>query len=211
MYHDIINILECPPRWSNLNYLSPLEYRKVSNLGQITISYSKCLNHLYHRRGKVSTRLLPRRTIRHHLHLLPRTRSSPNCPERWRWALILYLDYLRMPLCHFLVISFTYTFFLSFKITRLNFQVCRINASQFIGAPLYLINEDWYDAWIAFTKESWGLLIATMTQCWAPTIVRVSGDKSVRGQILQSSEGDLLCKFPSRLILIANHQVSLGA
>lgn len=46
-----------------------------------------------------------------------------------------------------------------------------------------------------------------MTQCWAPTVVRVSGDKSVRGQLSQSKEGDLVCDFPSRLILVANHQV----
>ena len=66
----------------------------------------------------------------------------------------------------------------------------RINASQILGSPLYLINEDWYNAWIAFTKQSWGILITTMTHCWAPTIVRVSGDKSVRGQLRQSMEGN---------------------
>lgn len=116
-----------------------------------------------------------------------------------------------MPRRYFLAIFPTYLVVSLSKVANLNFQVCRINASQFLGAPLYLINEDWYNAWISFTKESWGLLIATMTQCWAPTIVRVSGDKTVRGQILQSNDGDLLCKFPNRLILIANHQVLLGA
>ncbi|KAL8926011.1 MAG: hypothetical protein Q9208_003152 [Pyrenodesmia sp. 3 TL-2023] len=82
-----------------------------------------------------------------------------------------------------------------------------VNASQFLGAPLYLINEDWYNAWIAFTKQSWGLLTASMTQCWAPTIVRVSGHKSVRGELLKTTEGNLLSNFPERLILIANHQI----
>ncbi|KAI9703252.1 MAG: hypothetical protein M1836_007818 [Candelina mexicana] len=82
-----------------------------------------------------------------------------------------------------------------------------INASQFLGAPLYLINEDWYNAWIAFTKQSWGLLTMSMTQSWAPTVVRVSGDKSVRGQLHQTLEGNLLCSFPERLVLIANHQI----
>ncbi|KAI4257916.1 MAG: hypothetical protein LQ352_001422 [Teloschistes flavicans] len=85
-----------------------------------------------------------------------------------------------------------------------------INASQFLGAPLYLINEDWYNAWIAFTKQSWGLLTTSMTQCWAPTVVRVSGHKSVRGELLKTTDGNLLSNFPERLILIANHQVSLA-
>lgn len=84
----------------------------------------------------------------------------------------------------------------------------RINASQFLGAPLYLINQDWYNAWIAFTKQSWGLLTMSMTQSWAPTIMRVSGDKSVRGQLLQTLDGNLLCDFPERLVMIANHQVN---
>ncbi len=83
----------------------------------------------------------------------------------------------------------------------------RVNISQVLGAPLYLINKDWYNAWIAFTKQSFGLLVTTMTQQWAPTLVRVSGDKSVRGQLLQTVDGNLLCDFPERLVLIANHQV----
>ncbi|KAL8842237.1 MAG: hypothetical protein Q9170_000643 [Blastenia crenularia] len=82
-----------------------------------------------------------------------------------------------------------------------------INASQFLGAPLYLVNEDWYNAWIAFTKQSWGLLTTSMTQCWAPTVVRVSGHKSIRGELLKTTEGNLLSNFPERLILIANHQI----
>ena len=46
-----------------------------------------------------------------------------------------------------------------------------------------------------------------MTQWWAPTVVRVSGDSTMRGQLLQSVDGSLLCDFPQRLILIANHQI----
>ncbi|KAI4123787.1 MAG: hypothetical protein LQ338_005091 [Usnochroma carphineum] len=82
-----------------------------------------------------------------------------------------------------------------------------INASQVLGAPLYLINEDWYNAWIAFTKQSWGVLTTSMTQCWAPTVVRVSGHKSIRGELLRTTDGNLLSNFPERLILIANHQI----
>jgi Acyltransferase/Acyltransferase C-terminus len=85
--------------------------------------------------------------------------------------------------------------------------VMAVNASQFLGAPLYLINKDWYNAWIAFTKQSFGLLTTTLTQCWAPTIMRISGDNSMRGQLLKTMNGDLLCNFPDRLVLIANHQI----
>ena len=83
----------------------------------------------------------------------------------------------------------------------------RVNASQFLAAPLRLINEEWYNSWIAYTKQSFGLLTMTMTQWWAPTVVRVSGDASVRGQLLKTTEGNLLCAFPQRMVLIANHQV----
>lgn len=82
-----------------------------------------------------------------------------------------------------------------------------INASQFLGAPLYLINKEWYNAWIAFTMQSWGLLTMTMTQWWAPTVVRVSGDSTMRGQLIQTTDGTLLCNFPERMFLIANHQI----
>ncbi|MCJ1249316.1 hypothetical protein MMC30_006539 [Trapelia coarctata] len=82
-----------------------------------------------------------------------------------------------------------------------------IVASQFLGAPLYLVNEDWYNAWIALTKQSFGLLTMTVTQCWAPTVVRVSGDKSVRGQLLPLVGGGLLCDFPERMVMMANHQI----
>src|SRR5665213_913395 len=67
--------------------------------------------------------------------------------------------------------------------------VMAINASQFFGAPLYLVNKDWYNAWIAFTKQSFGILTMTMTQWWAPTIVKVSGDKSMRGQLMKTKDG----------------------
>ena len=47
----------------------------------------------------------------------------------------------------------------------------------------------------------------TMTQWWAPTVVRISGDSSVRGQLLKTNDGSLFCNFPERMILIANHQI----
>lgn len=85
--------------------------------------------------------------------------------------------------------------------------VFSINVSQILGTPLYLINEDWYNAWIAFTKQSFGVLTMGLTQAFAPTTVVVSGDASVRGQLQQSVDGNLKLKFPERMVLIANHQI----
>ena len=82
-----------------------------------------------------------------------------------------------------------------------------VNVSQAIGTPLYLVNQDWYNAWIAFTKQSFSLLMITLTQFWAPTKVKISGDESVRGQLFQTTEGHLLCNFPQRMVLMANHQI----
>lgn len=46
-----------------------------------------------------------------------------------------------------------------------------------------------------------------MTQWWAPTVVRVSGDSTMRGQLLETTDGELLSNFPERMVLIANHQI----
>ena len=81
-----------------------------------------------------------------------------------------------------------------------------ILTTQLMGAPLYFYNQALYYAWMALTKQHFGLLIATMTQWWSPTLVRVSGDKSVRGQLRRTEDGRLECDFEERMILIANHQ-----
>jgi hypothetical protein len=60
---------------------------------------------------------------------------------------------------------------------------------------------------MAYTKESFAVLITSLTQWWAPTVVRVSGDSSVSHQLIQSKDGSLECRFPERLVLMANHQV----
>ena len=82
-----------------------------------------------------------------------------------------------------------------------------MTASQLLGSPLYYINQDWYNSWIAFTKQSFGLLTMTMTQTWAPTIVRMSGDRSVRGEISQDDEGNIKCDFAERCVMMGNHQI----
>lgn len=85
--------------------------------------------------------------------------------------------------------------------------IMAISASQFIGAPLKLIDAKFYEAYMAWTKESFAVLMTTITQWWAPTVVRVSGDASMKGQLFQMDDGTLKCNFPHRLILMGNHQL----
>lgn len=82
-----------------------------------------------------------------------------------------------------------------------------IHVSQLIGAPLYFFNKDYYYAWMAMTKQNFGVLSTIMNQFWAPVTFRISGDKTVRGQIRIAKNGMLECDFPERLVLIANHQI----
>ena len=88
-----------------------------------------------------------------------------------------------------------------------NVGAIAIHVTQFMGAPLYFINKDYYYAWMATTKQYFGILVTTMSQFWAPVTFRISGDKSVRGQIRLREDGMLECDFPERLVLIANHQI----
>ncbi|KAK4497652.1 hypothetical protein PRZ48_010305 [Zasmidium cellare] len=85
--------------------------------------------------------------------------------------------------------------------------IMAISASQFIGAPLKLIDPKFYEAYMAWTKESFAVLMTTITQWWAPTVVRVSGDESMKGQLFLMDDGTLKCNFPHRLILMGNHQL----
>ncbi|KAF2672152.1 acyltransferase-domain-containing protein [Microthyrium microscopicum] len=85
--------------------------------------------------------------------------------------------------------------------------ILAISASQFLGAPLKAIDPKFYQTYMAYTKQSFGVLITTMTQWWSPTIVRVSGDKSIPKQLFLKKDGTLNCKFPKRLVMMANHQL----
>lgn len=81
------------------------------------------------------------------------------------------------------------------------------NVTQLVGCPLYFINKDYYYAYMALTKQTFGILITTITQWFSPTVVRVSWDKSVNGQLKQTRDGRLQLDFPERMILLANHQI----
>ncbi|KAK3328035.1 acyltransferase-domain-containing protein [Cercophora scortea] len=91
----------------------------------------------------------------------------------------------------------------------LYFSICisAVHLTQLIGAPLYWINRDLYEAYMAMSKQSFGLLITTMTHWWGPTTIRISGDASVADQIRMTPDGLVEFAFPERMIMIANHQI----
>ena len=70
-----------------------------------------------------------------------------------------------------------------------------------------MVDPKFYDGYMAWTKESFAVLCTTITQFWAPTVVRVTGDESMKGQLYQMDDGNLKCNFPHRLVLMANHQL----
>jgi hypothetical protein len=82
-----------------------------------------------------------------------------------------------------------------------------IHITQFLGVPLYWVNRELYYSYMALTKQSFGLVVTTMTHWWSPTTIRISGDSSVEGQIRKTADGRVEFAFPERLVLIANHQV----
>lgn len=93
------------------------------------------------------------------------------------------------------------------ELFRNSADLSSIVATQFIGTPLYWINRDLYYAYMALTKQSFGIFVTTLTQWWAPTAVRISGDASVAGQLKRTEDGRVELHFPGRVVLIANHQV----
>lgn len=82
-----------------------------------------------------------------------------------------------------------------------------IHLTQFIGSPLYFWNKDYYYAWMALTKQSFVIILITVSQFFSPTVIRVSWDSSVRGQLHKATDGRLETSFPERLVLMANHQI----
>lgn len=88
-----------------------------------------------------------------------------------------------------------------------NGSIVAIFVTQCIGAPLYYHSRDLFYAWMAMTKQHFGIVITTMTYWWAPVTMRISGDASVRGQLRLTPSGLIQCDFPERLVLISNHQI----
>ncbi|KAG9232551.1 acyltransferase-domain-containing protein [Amylocarpus encephaloides] len=84
---------------------------------------------------------------------------------------------------------------------------CTIVVTQFVGVPLYCINRNWYYAYMALTKQSFGVAVTFFTHRWAPSVIKISGDASVEGQLRKTPDGRFECNFPERLIMVANHQI----
>ena len=82
-----------------------------------------------------------------------------------------------------------------------------IHTTQLLGAPLYFFSRDYYYAYMALTKQQYGVFITTLTAWFAPTPVWVSGDSSVNGQLKRGKDGSLVTEFPERMVFIANHQL----
>ncbi|KAI9892324.1 MAG: hypothetical protein M1814_001524 [Vezdaea aestivalis] len=82
-----------------------------------------------------------------------------------------------------------------------------ILCTQICVSPLYFIDRGLYYAAIALTKRMFGVVVTTVTQWWAPTLVRVSGDAGVQPQLSRRGDGTLETRFPERIVLIANHQL----
>lgn len=60
---------------------------------------------------------------------------------------------------------------------------------------------------MSLTKQSFGLLITTMTHWWGPTTIRISGDATVADEMRKTEDGLVEFSFPERMVMIANHQV----
>ena len=89
------------------------------------------------------------------------------------------------------------------------FNLCAavIHTNQLIMALFYFVNKTYFNAFMTYTKQQFGIVISTVTQWFTPTLIRVSGDASVAGQITRSRDGRLVTKFPERLVLMSNHQI----
>ncbi|KAK4937935.1 hypothetical protein LTR66_015141, partial [Elasticomyces elasticus] len=96
-----------------------------------------------------------------------------------------------------LVVSVTY-----FLVTVISSHI-----TQLIGVPLYWYNKDTYYAWMSLTKQSFVLIMMTITQWFTPSTIRVSWDSSVRGELSSTPDGRLETSFPERIVLMANHQI----
>ncbi|KAF1813142.1 acyltransferase-domain-containing protein [Eremomyces bilateralis CBS 781.70] len=78
---------------------------------------------------------------------------------------------------------------------------------QFLAAPLYFWNKPLYYTFQSLVKSYFILLLAQITSIWAPVKVRISASASISPQLHLSKDGILRSDFPSRLVLIANHQI----
>lgn len=82
-----------------------------------------------------------------------------------------------------------------------------IGATQLLGLPFKDIDKQFFDAYMAFTKQNFAVLVAAVTQAFSPTIIRVSQDASMPQELFREKDGSLKCTLPPRLVIMANHQL----
>ncbi|KAJ7293311.1 acyltransferase-domain-containing protein [Mycena rebaudengoi] len=96
-----------------------------------------------------------------------------------------------------------------------------INATQFLLLPLRLLPFHWartvYGDGIRYTKRAFGSLLILMCQWFAPTKLIVTFEKEGKGKfteeeiqriVVKNQDGEVVSlNLPTRVILIANHQV----
>lgn len=92
-------------------------------------------------------------------------------------------------------------------VTYFNSACLIIQLNQIIGLPMYLYNKVWFYAWIARTKQQFGMTCVTICQWFSPTTVVVSGDETTAHQIKMGAYGRVETGFDERIILISNHQI----
>ena len=97
-------------------------------------------------------------------------------------------------------------------LTWFNLCCTLIHTAQILIVPaLYLLPQPkyrpWFNTYVRYTKAQFSILLATVTQWFSPTTIRVSGDKSMRGRIAATKDGRLVTRFEDRIVLIANHQI----
>lgn len=84
-----------------------------------------------------------------------------------------------------------------------------LHLQQWLGLPLLYIDRGMYDSWQDFVKELTTVLVIGLNQFRAPVVVQFSNDSTVEGQVRKNSSGEVIVKFPSRIVLMANHQVRI--
>ncbi|KAK3674166.1 hypothetical protein LTR78_006013 [Recurvomyces mirabilis] len=82
-----------------------------------------------------------------------------------------------------------------------------LHIQQWLGLPLRWINATWAKSWQNYIKASTAILMIGLNQWRAPITAHISGDASVAGQIRKDKNGNVICEFPKRMVLVANHQI----
>lgn len=87
------------------------------------------------------------------------------------------------------------------------FLISSITTTQLFGYPLYYISKDWYQVWMNWTKELFGILLIFNTQILSPLNIHISHNQSMEGSFTKSPVTSHLVStaLAERAIIISNH------